>query len=578
MSGLAGWCGERVEGALDAMDAAAPWRGPAVTRHRAARFEVIYRHHARPGQAPRVLVGATGAVTAVAGNLAPSSPDPAAELDRRLAASDLGDLDGAFAAARYADGALTLAVDPFGVGPLYWTEAAGTLYFASDLGQIAALPHVGRDVDPAAIHAYLTFSFVPGANTLLRGVRRVLPGHLLRWRGPGTAEAVPWFQLHERVDPAFADPTAAVRAVRATAKDAIRRRLVGERPVAVFLSGGVDSSAVTAWLKLVGRDVTALSLDFGDASVEREQAAQVARALEVPHLWVPADGARVGGVLDALDRAMDLPFGDPVTGPQWLLADAARTAGFEVVFNGEGGDQLFGGWTSKPMVAAAVYAGLYDDLTPEEEYLRAYHRFYGLEDKLYTPSLAARVGAPGARRAMLRAYLGDESTSFYLNRVRLADLSLKGQFNIVPRAERIAAAHGLSLRMPLFDRRLAELAFQLPPELKLHGACEKYVFKLALQGRLPDDVVWRRKFGMSVPVTDWLLGPASGGPGALTERMNDELSEASVRRRGWFQPGFVAQLRAGLDVANETRRRRVGEKLWALWTLERWARRFLGAP
>jgi asparagine synthase (glutamine-hydrolysing) len=114
----------------------------------------------------------------------------------------------------------------------------------------------------------------------------------------------------------------------------------------------------------------------------------------------------------------------------------------------------------------------------------------------------------------------------------------------------------------------------MPPELKLHGACEKYVLKLALQQRLPDDIVWRRKFGMSAPVTDWVLGP-------LAPLLDDLLGERSLVARGLFRPGYVRELRAGKDVPSEVRRRRIGERLWALAMLEAWMRVFVdrrGAP
>ncbi len=243
------------------------------------------------------------------------------------------------------------------------------------------------------------------------------------------------------------------------------------------------------------------------------------------------------------------------------------------MWNGEGGDQLFGGWTSKPMVAAAVYGDSHGDpeeATPEQQYLKSYHKFYGLEAELYTPEFAAAV-TPGIRRRVIARFLGTDGEGrawSFLNRVRLTDLSLKGSQNILPRAERMAAAHGLDVQMPLFDRPLAEWSFTLPTDLKLHGACEKYVFKLAMRGRLPDAIVWRRKFGMSVPVTDWLLGP-------LKPIVDDLLSDASVAARGLFQPAFVRALRSGQDVASETRRRRLGERLWTLMVLEAWCRRFI---
>ena len=282
---------------------------------------------------------------------------------------------------------------------------------------------------------------------------------------------------------------------------------------------------------------------------------------------MPATGADIARVFEDVVARLDLPFGDAVTAPQYLLGQAAQQAGIIAVFNGEGGDQLFGGWTSKPMIAAEMYGELYEhqEHTREETYLRSYHRFYGLEDELYTPAWKAQVGGPGQRRAHLRPYLGDDAAGVFLNRVRLADISLKGSQNILPRAERMANAWGLDVRVPLFDRPLAEASFRMPPEMKLHGACEKYVLKLALKNRLPDDIVWRKKFGMSVPITDFALGP-------MAALLDDLLGERSIKARGMFRPEYVRALRAGHDVPSEMRRRRIGERLWALAMLEAWLR------
>jgi asparagine synthase (glutamine-hydrolysing) len=556
---------------------AIPYRGDQTDTATAPGMALGYRWWGgRPGKSPGIHRAEDGALVVCAGTLAPPVPNPAADLDRRLRDGALSDLDGAFALARWDGRSLTVLRDPFGVRSLYFARLGDVLLFASELKQLLAVDAVPVEVDPSVVHTWLTFSFVPGKDTPIRGIRRLLAGRRMVAVPGGEPAFDNWFTLREVADPTLADPAEATREVRRTAKAAVRRRINGEPEVGLFLSGGLDSSAVAFWLKHAGQAVHALSLDFGAASVEREQAAQVAASLGIRHTWVPADGARVGDVLDELVHLLDLPFGDAVTGPQLLLAKAARGLGLSAVFNGEGGDQLFGGWTSKPMVASALYGGLHDEeTTPEEEYLQAYHRFYGLEDQLYTREFSAVVGSAGRRRALLAPYLGDPSTSFYLNRVRLADLSLKGCQNILPRAERVANGCALDMRVPFFDRALAELSFRLPPSLKLHGACEKYVLKLALQGRLPDDIVWRRKFGMSVPITDWLLGPRGAPSGPLTARLRDELGADSVRRRGWFRPEYVAKLLAGEDAAGEVRRRRVGEKLWALWMLELWTRRFV---
>lgn len=578
MSGIAGWVGTAKDGAADALGAmlaAIDYRGDTNLEDRGTLHGLGYRFwKGRPGKSPAIEKDGTRRV-ACAGTFAPPVASPALDLLERTrgktSAADvaraLGDVDGAFAFAIVdeATGDLVLGRDPFGVRSLYWVEHEGRIHFASELKQLLAIPKLPVEIDASAIHKYLTFSFVPGEAVPVRGVKRLLPGHVMVVRG-GKVETAPYFTLQESIQ--TIELRDAVRQVRKLTRAAIERRLNGEPEVGLFLSGGLDSSAVGFWLKKAGANVRALTLDFGKRSVEREQAEEVAKALELPLEMVSVGTKDVARVFHDVVHRLDLPFGDAVTAPQYLLGEAAKKAGLIAVFNGEGGDQLFGGWTSKPMIAAAMYGDLYEhqEETDEERYLASYHRFYGLEDELYTEDFKAQVGGPGQRRAHLAPYLGDAAAGTFLNRVRLADISLKGSQNILPRAERMSNAWGLDVRVPLFDRQLAEASFHLPPDLKLNGACEKYVFKLAMKNRLPEDIVWRKKFGMSVPVTDFVLAPP------LSEIFDDLLGEKSLKARGWFRPELVRSLREGRDVPGETRKRRIGERLWALAMLEAWMR------
>lgn len=568
MSGICGFVGRGDPAVVRAMLAAIDYRGDTSHVAEAAGCTLGYRHWAgRPGKSPGIHRDDADMV-ACAGGFAPACESPAAALRDRLA-SGLDALDGAFAAAWW-DGArnrLTLVRDPFGNRSLYFCEHAGVFYFASEVKQLLAIPGLPVELDHAAIHKYLTFSFIPGEETPIKGVRRLLPGRIARWH-EGRLESEPYFTLRERIDPELTDKRAACKLIRRRCQEAVASRLNGEREVGVFLSGGLDSSGVAAWLKESGVGVRAFSLDFGSHSVEKRQAAEVAAHLGVPLDFVSVGGADVAAILDDMVWKLDLPFGDPVTGPQFLLGRAARQAGLSAVFNGEGGDQLFGGWTSKPMIAAQLYANLYGEQSREETYLQSYHRFYGREARLYSPEFLARVATPGQRRILLRPYLSSQDATTFLNRVRLADISLKGSQNILPRMERMANAWGLDARTPLFDRALAVDSFRLPPTMKLHGACEKYVLKLILQKKLPREVVWRRKFGMSVPITDWALGP-------LAPTIADLLGPAAVASRGLFREDYVARLRSGRNEPDETRRRRIGERLWTLAMLEAWLRIFV---
>jgi asparagine synthase (glutamine-hydrolysing) len=571
MSGICGFVGQADSSVIDAMLAVIDYRGDKTDVACVAGAGLGYRWWSgRPGKSPS-LHREGSHVVACAGTLAPPVPSPAASLLQRLTSRNetLQDLDGAFAGAWW-DGErrrLTLIRDPFGVRSLYYVEHAGVFYFASELKQLLAIPGLPVALNPVALHKYLTFSFVPGDDVPVRGIRRLLPGRVGVWEN-GRMETTPYFLLKEHIDSQLGDRRAAVRLVRSRCKDAIAKRLNGESEVGLYLSGGIDSSGVALWLQQAGVQVRAFSLDFGERSVEKSQAQIVADRLRIPLTYLNVGGEDIAPVLMDLVWKLDLPFGDPVTGPQYLLGRAARAAELSTVFNGEGGDQLFGGWTSKPMISAQLYANLYGEDSREELYLRSYHRFYGLEEKLYTPDFRALVGGPGQRRAHLKPYLESADASTFLNRIRLADIALKGSQNILPRMERLSNAWALDARVPLFDRALAEASFTLPPQMKLHGACEKYVLKLALQKHLPREIVWRKKFGMSVPITDWVLGP-------LAEQIEQLLGPAALARRGLFRGEYVAHLRQGQDEPNETRRRRVGERLWALAMAEAWMRIFI---
>ncbi len=510
MSGICGFLGRRsdAEDLIRAMLDAINYRGDAIDIAVTPEASLGYRWwKGRPGKAPGIYRGEERLV-ACSGTLAPSSSNPAAALHEYLSQGAVDRVDGAFAYASW-DGrerTLTLARDPFGIRSLYYVAHDGDLYFASELKQILAIPGLAIELDHVAIHKYLTFSFFPGEDVPIRGIRRVLPGHIaIAKEGASTFSATQYVTLKEQIDPALAKRKVAVEFIREHCRRAVSDRLSGEDRVGLFLSGGLDSSGVGVWLKEAGVQVEAFSLDFGAYSVEKPQAQAVAEHLDIPLTFVPVDGGDVAEVFSDLIWRMDLPFGDPVTGPQFLLGRTAHQAGLAAIFNGEGGDQLFGGWTNKPMIAASLYANLYGDDSWEELYLKSYHRFYGREADLYTPELQAKVGGPGQRRALLKPYLSGHAATSFFGRMRFADIALKGSQNILPRMERMANAWGLDARVPLFDRRLAEAAFTLPPRMKLNGAVEKYVLKHCLKKSLPSEVVWQRKFGMSVPITDWAL-------------------------------------------------------------------------
>jgi asparagine synthase (glutamine-hydrolysing) len=437
------------------------------------------------------------------------------------------------------------APDPFGVRPEYALRLGERTYAAADPRALRRLPGATRGVDPAALHGYLCFSHPPGPRTLFAGVGQV----------PVPA---PWREQQARTD-----EDSAVRRLRALLAASVERMLGAEREVGVYLSGGLDSSLVAALLARAGARVHLFSLDFGPPwDAELEHARAVAAHLGRPLHRVAVRSRDVARALEPTAAALHQPFGDPVTVPLFLLGQAARGR-VARVFNGEGGDQLFGGWATKPMLAAEAYGGA--GYSREAAYLATYHRFHGAEARLLTPAALAAVGVIDAG-AWLRPALDAPGLSTLLHRLRAANIRLKGAQNIAPRMTQLAAAHGLQACAPFLDRALAEWTFTLPADFFLRGASEKHLLKRAAEGLLPPALIDRPKRGMGVPATEWLRGWLS----PLRWEAARRLSPRRLRRDGWFRPEHVAALRRGDDDPGETRRRRAGEKLWALLMLHLW--------
>ncbi len=480
--------------------------------------------------------------------------------DGRITAAIGSDAEAGSSAAVYPLGpTLMLRRDPFGLYGLYTTQIGQVTWFASDPHVLQRLPDVATQLDPVALHGYLCLSYVPTPLTLTPGVTALPAGARLVLQ-PGAHRPCDTQAAWSETAPLALSEDQIVTALRHRLRAAVARRVGAAREVGVFLSGGIDSSFIAALLVDLGVRVHLFTLDFGPPfDLEVPYAQHVASHLSQPWHRVPASPVHVKTALQATAAALAQPFGDGVTVPLYLLGQAAAQW-VDVVFNGEGGDQLFGGWATKPMIAAELYGTAHYDR--KMAYLRTYHRFYGLTERFYTPRARAAVDQVDVG-AWVRPALNAAGFSSLLHRLRAANLWLKGAQNIAPRATQLAAAHGLRVHTPFFDQALTEWTFALPPVWFLHGACEKYLLKRAAEPYLPAAIVWHDKRGMGVPTTQWCLGP-------LQRDVARWLSSRRLQQAGWLAPKAVAALRRGIDQPGEFRQRRAGEKLWALLMLHIW--------
>jgi asparagine synthase (glutamine-hydrolysing) len=257
-----------------------------------------------------------------------------------------------------------------------------------------------------------------------------------------------------------------------------------------------------------------------------------------------------------------------VTVPLYLLNQAA-SQDVRIVFNGEGGDQLFAGWTNKPVIAATVYQSAHPDGEESflDRYLRTFHRLWGYESQVFQPEVYAQIQQIQPQD-WLKTALEETHTHSLIHRLRRASLMLKGAQNIQPRSTNLAVAHGLQVRSPFCDRALATWTFQVSASLYLQGACEKYILKRAVVDWLPPEIIWRQKRGMGVPLTAWCLNQWWRSIGRW-------LNPGILAAEGYWRSNLAARIALG-DLGGGIQGRRIGEILWLLVVWELWREHVLG--
>jgi len=249
-----------------------------------------------------------------------------------------------------------------------------------------------------------------------------------------------------------------------------------------------------------------------------------------------------------------------------LAREAARDV--SAVFNGEGGDSLFGGRKNKFLILGEWYAflGGYDRA---RAYLASYGTYYEHLEELCTPDLLARTGGSRPLEDFVRPYLVDARIVNLLNRLMRVNIKLEGGQNILVKVDKIFSAHGVEAVSPLFDKDLAELSFMVPPQYKRRGDVEKYVFKEAVDGLLPRPVIYRKKAAMGVPLNHWFRKTS------LREYSFDLLTSQRAASRGYFRRPFVERLLRGDGPPNTIGKDQSGELLCMLVMIELWHQVFV---
>lgn len=481
----------------------------------------------------------------------------------RFGVEGIAAAEGMFALA-IADGAeLVLVRDHVGARTLFYTWSKGTWAASTSLRALNRWPRLRTGLNLVAVQSFLTFAYLPGRETLLRNVREALPGRVTRLRLDGSwTEENYWEPTDFEAGGTVDDHVVALRGLLEEAT--IRRLPLGE-PTGVLLSGGVDSSLVTALAAKLHNDrVHTYSISFGDDTPnELGYSGLVAAHCQTRHRVLTVSGDQLASRFADTVALLDCPVGDPLTVPNLLLSEAVAADGVRVVLNGEGGDPVFGGPKNLPML---IFELARDDPNPsarERAYLESYRKCYQDLPVLLSPDALTALRDARPLTELVAPYLRQEQMHSLLNQLLHTNLRTKGAHHILPKVERITAAAGIEGRAPLFDRSVIDHAFRVPPQYKLSGTVEKWILKQAVRELLPATIVDRPKSGMQVPVQRWLAGP-------LRDLGHDLLLSQSARDRGLFREDTVRTWLRG----EGTLLGRHGAKLWLLLSLELWLRSF----
>ncbi len=486
---------------------------------------------------------------------------------------------------------LVLARDRYGIKPLLYTVCDGVLAFSSELKSLLQYGGVSRQLSPDSLRQYLRFNWVPGSGTIFEGIDNLPPGHVLvaqdgairvhQFAGPTSDDAAG--QTPSGDDDLLAEE------LLTRLRDSVRAHLVADVPVGVLLSGGVDSSMLTALAAENTPHLKTFSIGFDDPRFnELPRARLLAQRYATDHHELVVD-PDMTTLLPKLVETFDQPLGDSSTVPTYLVSElAAREV--KVVLAGEGGDELFGGYNYYAADRLSRWIGPLAGLTrPLTERLPDGSSRY--PDRMKRFSRGAAL-SPMARHCSWLEVWSQETIDTLLEKSRIASgaaaplaafetrYAESAQWNwltrlqdldvgsylvddLLMKADLASMAHSLEVRVPFLDTAIADFAYGLKPKHKIRGLQKKWLLKRAAAKLVPPEILAAPKQGFSIPAAAWLRDE-------LREYATDTLSEAALQRQGFFDSTVVHELfREHLESRQDHSR-----SLWGLMMFTLWADRF----
>ncbi len=491
---------------------------------------------------------------------------------------------------------LLLARDRLGIKPLYYTVQNDTLIYASEIKAILQHPHVARTLNLDALKMYLAMRYVPAPHTMFAGIHALPPGHILLCDATGVRVEQYWdIPFVEQPDTQRSEGDYAEE-LEALLHEIVQQHLISDVPFGAFLSGGVDSSTIVALMThFLDEPVQTFSVGFAEpwaAHSELTFAHLVARQYQTRHHDVIIAPHDISDAAAHVIWHLDQPIGDEATVANYMVAKLASQH-VKMVLTGEGGDELFAGygryqWERRGAALRRMPVALRATALGASRLL---HGLRGAKIALYALShsdeaqrmrnwfpmynsdmLAALLeGQPleqhrtqNNAEQMFRSYLDRAGISDPINRMLYVDTRMWLVDDLLARGDKTSMAHSLEARVPFLDHKLVEFAARLPSHLKVNQLQRKYILKKVAERFLPKTIVYRKKQGFPLPMTEWFRAE-------LRPFVHDLLSPERIQQRGFFNPAYVAQLLHEHDTSIADH----SLQLWGLVSLELWQQQFL---
>jgi asparagine synthase (glutamine-hydrolysing) len=488
---------------------------------------------------------------------------------------------------------LLLVRDRLGIKPLYYYADSDRLVFGSEIKALleAGIP---MEIDQEALSLYLALRYIPAPRTIFVGVEKLPPGRLLRVQARATKQET-WWDLPSETPGVVRAEQELAEELRELLADAVKIRLISDVPLGVFLSGGVDSSAVVAMMtRAASGPVRTFAIGFAQKSYdELGYARLIAEKFGTRHEEMQVD-IKPREILPRLMETYDEPFADSSSIPTWYVSRMARDS-VTVALGGDGGDELFGGYETYAayqwarlyrklpgFLAQGIIPGIVNRLPVSDAKVSFDYKAKRFVLWARRPPEEAHYGwtvtfdAP-QREALLADGIsrGTDALSLFVNACRAfpgedklahlmrLDTKIYLPDDILVKVDRMSMANSLEVRPPLLDYRIVEWASRLPSGFKVKGLRKKAILRRAMKGIIPDEILNRKKKGFNVPMASWLRGE-------LREVFCDQLSPERIKAQGIFRPEAVQSLWE----THAERRADYSRQLWALLVFSLWYDRY----